>query len=190
MPTMAPKQPVRAMFAVGVFAGLRTDEILGLPKSNVDLERRTIMVDRSAKGPVKDDESRIVPVNDSLRTVLREWMLMALPGELLFPPTKGRGRHVRPHTLHRHLKLALDACRLRRLTWYQATRHTYASHFVQDGGSLEKLQMILGHASITTTQRYAHLVPGRFDQRDYGAACVDVSDPRVLPFKTTKGEQS
>ncbi|MDI7269883.1 MAG: tyrosine-type recombinase/integrase, partial [Myxococcota bacterium] len=186
MPALAPKQPVRAMFAVGVFAGLRTDEILGLPKSGVDIERRTLMVDRSARGPLKDDESRIAPINDSLLVVLRGWMLMAPPGELLFPPTKGRGAHMRPHTLWRHLKVALAACRLSPMTWYQCTRHTFASHYVMDGGSIEKLQMILGHASITTTQRYAHLVPGQFDRRDYGAACVDVSDPRVLPFGGAK----
>lgn len=189
LPAMAPNRPVRAMFAVGAFAGLRTDEILGLPKENVDLERRTIMVDRSAQGPLKDNESRIAPINDSLLGVLREWMLLAPPGDLMFAPAKGRGRHVRPHTLHRHLKRALAACRLPPMTWYQCTRHTFASHYVMDGGSTEKLQMILGHASITTTQRYAHLIPGQFDRRDFGAACVDVSEPRVLAFENGKGEQ-
>jgi hypothetical protein len=59
-----------------------------------------------------------------------------------------------------------------------------------DGGSIEKLSMILGHASITTTQRYAHLVPGHFDRRDFGAACADLSEPRVLPFDDGKEGKS
>ena len=174
------------MFAVGTFAGLRTDEILGLPKANLDLERRTIMIDRSAQGPLKDNESRIAPINDSLLRVLREWLLIAPPGDLLFPPTKGRGSHMRPHTLHRHLKQALAACSLSPMTWYQATRHTFASHDVMDGGTIEKLSMILGHSSIVTTQRHTHLVPGHFDRRDFGAACADLSEPRVLPFDGSK----
>jgi integrase len=190
LPPLAPNRPVRAMFAVGTFAGLRTDEILGLPKSNVDIGRRTIMVDRSAQGPLKDNESRIAPINDSLLLVLREWLLMAPPGDLMFPPTKGRGTHVRPHTLHRYLKLALTTCRLPPMTWYQATRHSFASHYIMDGGTIEKLSLILGHASVVTTQVYAHLVPGQFDRRDFGAACVDLSEPRVLPFEGAPAGES
>ena len=40
-----------------------------------------------------------------------------------------------------------------------AARHTFASNYVMRGGSLVKLQAILGHASIRTTQVYAHLAP-------------------------------
>lgn len=182
LPPLRPNRPVRAMLAVGAFAGLRTDEILGLTKANVDIDRRIITIDRSARGPLKDDEVRFAPVNDTLLQVLREWFLIAPPGELLFPPTKGRGRHVRAHTLYRYLKQALIACSLPKMTWYQVTRHTFASHYVMDGGSIEKLSMILGHSSIATTQRYAHLVPDHFDRRDFGAACVDLSEPKVLVY--------
>ena len=104
----------------------------------------------------------------------------------MFPPTKGRGRHVRPHTLHRHLKRALATCRLPPMTWYQATRHTFASRWVADRRTIEKLSMILGHSSIVTTQRYAHLVPGQFDRQDFAAACTDLSEQRVLPFDGSK----
>ncbi|MBI5488817.1 MAG: tyrosine-type recombinase/integrase [Deltaproteobacteria bacterium] len=72
------------------------------------------------------------------------------------------------------------------MTWYQVTRHTFASRYVMDGGSLEKLQMILGHASFGTTQRYAHMVPGRFDRKDFAAACVDLSEPRVLTLEASQ----
>jgi len=42
---------------------------------------------------------------------------------------------------------------------FHTLRHTFASHFVMRGGSLVKLQVILGHASIKMTLRYAHLAP-------------------------------
>lgn len=43
-------------------------------------------------------------------------------------------------------------------------RHTFASHFVQQGGNLLVLQKILGHSTITTTMRYAHLAPGHLKE--------------------------
>ncbi len=43
-------------------------------------------------------------------------------------------------------------------------RHTFASHFVQNGGDLLTLQKILGHSSITVTMRYAHLAPDYLEQ--------------------------
>ncbi|MFK7160846.1 tyrosine-type recombinase/integrase [Marinospirillum sp. MEB164] len=42
-------------------------------------------------------------------------------------------------------------------------RHTFASHFVMNGGNLIELKEILGHSTITMTMRYAHLAPGRLD---------------------------
>lgn len=38
-------------------------------------------------------------------------------------------------------------------------RHTFASHFIQNGGNILTLQRILGHSSLAMTRRYAHLAP-------------------------------
>src|SRR2546428_3283825 len=61
MPALAREAPWRAMFAVGTFAGLRTGEVIALEWTDVDFDARTIHVRRSVDGPLKDDESRIVP---------------------------------------------------------------------------------------------------------------------------------
>ena len=52
------------------------------------------------------------------------------------------------------------------LTWYQATRHTFASHSMMACGNLSKLQAELGHSDIQTTQRYAKLAPDYRSQAD------------------------
>jgi hypothetical protein len=84
---------------------------------------------------------------------------------------------MRPHTLHRHLRKAREACKLSALTWYQATRHTFASQWVLNNGSMEKLSLILGHSSVWVTQRYAHLRPDLFRETDYRMLDIDLTAP-------------
>ena len=88
-----------------------------------------------------------------------------------------------------HLKDALEDCNLSKdLTWYQCTRHTFASHWVMDGRTLEKLREILGHSSVKVTERYAHLMPDMYCQADYEVIKVDLSEPEIVPFRPRKRE--
>jgi integrase len=132
-------RPYRVCFAVGVFAGLRTGEVLALDwQRDVDLGRRRIHVQWQVKegdlAPVKDNDSRVVPILDSLLPILSEWRLITGGSGLLFPPVRSRGgrpgsppRFRRRHALHRHFDAALaNAGVTPRLNWYQGTRHTFA----------------------------------------------------------------
>lgn len=150
---------------VAMFGGLRTGEIRALEWKDVRFDRRLIHVQRSVKGPLKDKQSRFVPINDALLGVLKAWRLRSPTGNgLLFPPSgQGRpGRNKKEQTLGGHLRAALTACELPTMSWYQATRHTFASHYIMDGRPLETLREILGHCSVVVTERYAHLRPGTF----------------------------
>jgi integrase len=192
--------PYRVAFAVGALAGLRTGEVLGLVWRDVDLANRRIYVRQQVHegrlGPLKDDESRVVLILKPLAPILGEYKLATGGEGLLFPPRypKRGGRldtppaFTRPHTLWRHLAKALEACQLPALTWYQATRHTFASQFVLGGGSIEKLSKLMGHASVTTTERYAHLRTDLFREQDFDVVAVDLStsggEVVPLPRKT------
>src|SRR5499427_1732097 len=91
---------------------------------------------------------------------------------------------MRPQTLHRHSAKALAACGLSALTWYQATRHTFASQWVLAGGSIEKLKEIMGHSSVIVTERYAHLKPELFRAADFELLNVDVGcEVQVVQLK-------
>jgi hypothetical protein len=94
-------------------------------------------------------------------------------------PTRGgspghAAQFIRLHTLHAALRGALRNCDLPRLSWYQATRHTFASLWCMGGGSIEKLSAVMGHSSTLVTQRYAHLRPELFTARDFGHMDVDL----------------
>jgi hypothetical protein len=71
------------------------------------------------------------------------------------------------------------------LTWYRATRHTFASQFILGGGSIEKLSKIMGHASVTTTERYSHLRTDLFRESDFDLVAVDLSPEgaAVVPIR-------
>jgi integrase len=184
------------VFAVGALAGLRVSEILGLDWSHVDLDRRRIHVRQQAhRGkltPLKDKESRIVPLIDALLPILREWKASTGGNGLLFKPAfSTRGgipghppTFLRPNTVAKHLSRVLEACGLDAvgLNLYRATRHTFASHWTMAGRSIHTLQAILGHESITTTERYAHLRPDSYSDADLAAVAVDLSSPAGKVF--------
>jgi integrase len=96
------------------------------------------------------------------------------------------------HTLHKHLKAGLTTCRLPSLTWYQATRHTFASQFVLAGGSMEKLSKLMGHSSVTTTERYTHLRTDLFRVEDYDRLVVDLraGDAEVVAIDSARSKEN
>ena len=72
---------------------------------------------------------------------------------------------LRPSTLYK-LSSTGQITKLESLTWYQCTRHSFASHWVADGRPIERLREILGHSTVKVTERYAHLRPDLFSEED------------------------
>jgi len=168
--------------ATAVYTGMRAGELAGLHWDDVDLDRRLITVQRSYEGPTKSGDVRHVPVLEPLFPLLRKWRLRH-PGRLVFTNESGRmiGQSGRPfqEVLHRVLEAAefplieYKGKKDQRYVTFHGLRHTFASHWVMAGGTLFKLQKILGHKSIETTMRYAHLAPDAFAE-DYELLGKDV----------------
>jgi integrase/recombinase XerD len=167
-------EPVNVAYAIGALAGLRTGEILGLPWEHVDLRTRRIHVQASMTGRLKDDESRVVPIVDGLAVVLSAWREKRPDGDLVITPVKKRGLHMRQSTLRGHLDDVLEKLHIPKMTFYQATRHTFASHWVLTGGSIERLRDIMGHSTVSVTERYAHLKPDLFPAKELERADLDL----------------
>lgn len=180
---LALPEPLNVGYAVGAFAGLRTGELQALKWSNVDLDARRIHVRESIDGPLKDKESRVVPVLDPLLPVLKAWKLKTGGDGLVMPPMRRDGGAIDKQTPSKHLQAVLKALGLQRegLGWYEATRHTFASQWVLAGGSIEKLKEMMGHYSVLVTERYAHLKPELFTTTDLATipASLTGSKPAV-----------
>lgn len=61
-------------------------------------------------------------------------------------------------------------------------RHTYASHYMMNGGSLSELQSLLGHSSPTMTLKYAHLAPGYLEKKA-SVVSFGVQKQNVVPLR-------
>lgn len=146
-------------YALGVFAGLRPGEILALRDTDVDLINNQIIVKNQLQNGnitcLKDKESRIVPIINRLRP----YLINLSPGFIV-------NNYNKPQ-LRKELKTIIDTHNLPRVNWYQSTRHSYSSQWVSSGLSIYKLSSILGHSSVTTTERYGHLAKDRFIENDY-----------------------
>lgn len=175
-------QPFATMFAVGALAGLRPGEIIGLQWGDVDIGARRILVQRQVRhgkvGPTKSGKPRLVPIIEPLAKILAEWKLATGGEGQLFQPLNNRrvSRFIAPESMIAKLRSALEACGLPKTwTWYNASRHTYAAQHVMGGGSLATLREILGHSSVTVTERYAHLRPDLFRAEDLIKLSVPMS---------------
>lgn len=129
-------------FLLALHTGMRWAEQRNLEKTDVDLERGEVVLRKTKNG-----KWRRVPLDPEAVRLLSQ-MMASTPGPFVmswrpkfptFPPRWSRRQEV-PVDWH----------------WHQL-RHTFACHFLRDGGSIEALSKLLGHASVTTTERYATL---------------------------------
>ncbi len=181
---LALPEPLNVAFAIGALGGLRTGEILALRWENVDLDTRRIHVRESTGGPLKDDDSRVVPIMDALHPLLTTWKVATGGVGQVVPTLRKGGKRCDAHTMGVNLNATLEALKMPAVSWYQATRHTFASQWVMAGGSIEKLREVLGHSLVVVTERYAHLRTDLFGQADLARVAVDLSAAtgKILPL--------
>ena len=172
------------LYASALFTGMRFGELAGLHWSDVDLVRRLITVQRSYDKPTKSSKVRHVPILDPLLPILRDWRLRN-PLRLVFPNQYGNMHAPSPRVTGEIFKRCLKLAGLEDMPFH-STRHTFASHWVMNGGDIFRLQRVLGHASIQMTQRYAHLAPDVYAD-DYGRLgdALSTSDAEVIRFEAS-----
>lgn len=146
----------RAALEILYSAGLRVSELLSLPRSALAGNAAMLMI----KG--KGGKERLVPLSDQARKHAAALVAATKrEGRWLFP---GRDPHWPMSRQGFGLLLkqvALDAGLDPDRVSPHVVRHCFASHLLARGADLRSLQLLLGHADITTTQIYTHLQPER-----------------------------
>ncbi|MBU1175060.1 MAG: site-specific tyrosine recombinase XerD [Alphaproteobacteria bacterium] len=135
--------------------GLRVSELVTLRRAAVLEEAQYLMV------VGKGGRERMVPLTDRARDALLAWKTRLGPGVFLFP-ADGAAGHLSRQVFARELKAlgARAGIASTRLSPH-VIRHAFASHLLQGGADLRAVQMLLGHADISTTQIYTHVLDER-----------------------------
>lgn len=141
--------------------GKRLGEALGLEWHQINFDKNVIVIgqmwcalENKLVYTTKGRRDRLIPLNSVLRQELAAIRTFS-KGSFVFSNISGKPLDP-SHFRNRHWEKDLAACGIRRMRIHD-TRHTYASLFMMSGGSLYELKEVLGHSSINTTERYAHL---------------------------------
>ena len=146
--------------------GLRVTELVTLPRSVLAGDGRVLTV----KG--KGGRERMVPLNGPARTALERYLKMErenravpLPASKWLFASRAAAGHLTRQGLARELKeLAVLAGLDPRHVSPHVLRHAFASHLLDRGADLRAVQQLLGHADISTTQIYTHVLEERLKQ--------------------------
>ena len=136
-------------------AGLRVSELTGLNLEDVDLSAGVVRV--LGKG----GKERLVPFGSKAARALRRWRdrsqeLRAKSGQLAVFLNL-RGGRLTDRSVRRILNRRLREAAIRARVSPHALRHSFATHLLGAGADLRAIQELLGHASLSTTQRYTHV---------------------------------
>jgi integrase/recombinase XerC len=152
---LAPKKPLElrdaAIFEVMYGSGLRVSECVGLDLADIDNDEIRV---RRGKG----GKDRVAPLGEKAKQALERWLArraaLKPTGNALFVNARGgrvSARSVRRFVDQHAIKAGVPK------THPHALRHSFATHLLGSGADLRSIQELLGHASISTTARYAHV---------------------------------
>ena len=149
----------RAYFWTVYSCGLRLNEALALQVADIDSQRMRIHVHRG-----KGAKDRLVPLPMSTLSILREYWKTHRHPRLLFPKTNPKGivsqntrQTMHQSTVQGALRRVVVELKFARRVPIHCLRHSYATHLLEAGVNLRRLQQYLGHSSLKTTARYLHL---------------------------------
>jgi len=142
----------QAILLLMLDAGLRLTEVSQLVRGNVDLQRRTVLV--SGKG----DKERVVPLSERLHEALEAWIYESTGNGPLSPLFPGYRGPLKPRGIGYIIEGIGEQAGLEQRLSPHCLRHTFATRLLRQGVNLRVVQELLGHANLTTTQIYTHVV--------------------------------
>jgi len=140
----------RLMLMTTYSAGLRASEVLSLKVENIDSKRMLIKV--TGKG----GKQRYTLLAETLLPELREYYRTYRPEILLFPSHR-KGKPLAYETIRSIYDKARKKAGVKRGSGLHTLRHSFATHLLEEGYDIRKIQVLMGHTRLTTTMIYLHV---------------------------------
>lgn len=142
----------RLMVSLMYAAGMRVSELVNLKVRDLDFEEKTGHI-RQAKGK----KDRIFNIPDQLFNKLKKHIerQKESKSEYLFPGQKGQQMSSR--NLQKIVSKAAQKAEIKKDVHCHTLRHSFATHLLENGVDIRKIQELLGHADLSTTQIYTHI---------------------------------
>lgn len=137
-------------------SGLRVSELVGLDVNEVDLNEKNVRV--LGKGR----KERIVPMGDKAVKAIARYIEMRPELAGTSAMVKGlflnrQGGRLSARSVERLLKKYMSRCGIQKTVTPHVLRHTFATHLLGAGADMRGIQELLGHVSLSTTQKYTHV---------------------------------
>jgi len=146
----------RTIIMLGYGAGLRVSEICRLEVRDIDSKRMTLHIRET-----KNRQERYVPLSAPLLKQLRIYWKKERPkGSHVFPGRK-LNKPLSRSAVRRALKATVGKAGIAKQATPHTFRHSYATHMLEMGVDIRTLQVLLGHASLSSTIRYLHISTAR-----------------------------
>jgi integrase/recombinase XerD len=169
----APGPKYQAALAAAYGAGLRIAEVANLEVADVDSQRMLLRIEQG-----KGRKDRFAKLPDRLLELLRDWYRIARPPVWLFPGREGL-LPVTTRQLGRAFHAAASMAGIRKRVKPHTLRHSFATHLLEAGTDIRIIQVLLGHARLTTTAIYTrvatHLIASTTSPLDH--LTLDVVPP-------------
>lgn len=158
----------KCIIAYMLDCGLRRGEVPKINLGDVDLKNKTTLI----KG--KGGKQRLVPMGETSSSLIEEYIAKYRQKSPLSSPlfVNGNGERCSDNLIKQLFKRLKSRSGIKRIHPH-LLRHTFATYYIADGGDLETLRLILGHANIQTTQRYLHMAFNLNLQRSRHTSHID-----------------
>ena len=141
----------RAILTTFYDTGVRLSELCQLRLRDLDSDRGVIRIHQG-----KGHRDRQVMLSSQLLAVLRHYWKAYQPPEWLFPG-RWRDRPITPEAVYDICREAGEAAQLSVRVTPHLLRHTFATHLLEAGVDLRRIQLLLGHRSLSSTSLYLHV---------------------------------
>lgn len=145
----------RSMIILLYSSGLRLSELLNLRWRDFDIERKQLFV---SKG--KGSKDRVTLLSDEALVFIRHYRAVYKPGEFLFEGPGGV--QYSPRSVNKIVHRAAQLAGIKKVVTPHTLRHSFATHLLEQGVDIRYIQVLMGHESSKTTERYTHVTTRGF----------------------------